>query len=135
MFLVDSTVIIDLFRDRTGHVDSQYAEVVGDASVRITRMTQMEVLRGCRDAAEWEQADSYLASQVFAEIGVTTWVHAARIHYDLRRLGLTVRSSIDCLIAQTALDHDLILLHNDRDFEAIGQVRNLQHRCIRLPEV
>ncbi|WP_410503742.1 hypothetical protein [Leptolyngbya sp. 7M] len=38
-----------------------------------------------------------------------------------------VRSPIDCCIAQAALEHDLLLIHNDRDFETIAQVRSLQH--------
>jgi hypothetical protein len=55
------------------------------------------------------------------------WQAAARIFYDLRRQGLTVRSPIDCCIAQASLENDLILIHNDRDFETIAQVRSLQH--------
>jgi predicted nucleic acid-binding protein len=56
-----------------------------------------------------------------------SWQAAARIYYDLRRRGLTVRSPIDCCIAQAALENDLLLIHNDRDFETIAQVRSLQH--------
>nr|WP_217651864.1 hypothetical protein [Hydrococcus rivularis] len=54
-----------------------------------------------------------------------------RIYYDLRRQGLSVRSPIDCCIAQAALEYDLFLIHNDRDFETIAQVRPLQHFCFR----
>ncbi|CCH92663.1 hypothetical protein MICCA_2460012 [Microcystis aeruginosa PCC 9432] len=52
---------------------------------------------------------------------------ASPIYYDLRRQGLTVRSPIDCCIAQAALENDLLLIHNDRDFETIAQVRSLQN--------
>ncbi|RLA59144.1 MAG: hypothetical protein DRR04_09255, partial [Gammaproteobacteria bacterium] len=41
---------------------------------------------------------------------------AARIYYDCRRTGITVRSSVDCLIAQCALENELVLLHQDRDY-------------------
>jgi predicted nucleic acid-binding protein len=58
---------------------------------------------------------------------MNAWEAAARIFYDLRRQGLTVRSTIDCCIAQAAIDHQAVLIHNDRDFEAIAQVRSLQH--------
>ncbi|HAO13292.1 MAG TPA: VapC toxin family PIN domain ribonuclease, partial [Planktothrix sp. UBA8407] len=54
-----------------------------------------------------------------------TWIAAARIYYDLQRQGLTVRSSIDCCIAQLAIEHQLILIHNDRDFETIQRVTML----------
>jgi len=55
---------------------------------------------------------------------------AARIYYDLQRQELTVRSSIDCCIAQIAIENQLTLIHNDRDFETIQQVRSLV--CLRF---
>jgi predicted nucleic acid-binding protein len=51
---------------------------------------------------------------------------AARIYYDCRRKGLTIRSSIDCFIAQLVLEEDGVLLHDDGDFERIREVRPLQ---------
>ncbi|WP_370589623.1 PIN domain-containing protein [Tychonema sp. LEGE 07203] len=47
-----------------------------------------------------------------------------------KRLGLTVRSSIDCCIAQLAIEHQLIIVHNDRDFETIQKVRSIN--CLRF---
>jgi len=41
----------------------------------------------------------------------------------LRRAGKTVRSPIDCCIAQLALENQLMLVHNDRDFEVIAELR------------
>ncbi|MEB3274709.1 MAG: PIN domain-containing protein [Prochlorothrix sp.] len=61
------------------------------------------------------------------ELAATSWSTVARIYYDLRRQGLTVRSPIDCFIAQIALDHRATLVHNDRDFATIGQIRPLEH--------
>lgn len=69
----------------------------------------------------------YLETQDYVELTNSSWQAAARIFYDLRRQGLTIRSPIDCCIAQTALENDLLLIHNDRDFETISQVRSLQH--------
>ncbi len=43
------------------------------------------------------------------------------MYLDGRSQGVTVRSTLDCLIAQCAIEHDLILLHNDRDYVALGQ--------------
>ena len=54
-------------------------------------------------------------------------IAAAGIYFDCRRRGITVRSSNDCLIAQTAVEYDLILLHNDEDFRRIRKVlKNLR---------
>jgi predicted nucleic acid-binding protein len=70
---------------------------------------------------------TYLEAQDYIEPTEDSWQAAARIYYDLRRQGLTVRSSIDCCIAQAALEHNLLLIHNDRDFETIVEVRSLKH--------
>jgi predicted nucleic acid-binding protein len=43
-----------------------------------------------------------------------------------RQRGKTVRSPIDCCIAQVAIDHDTLLLHRDRDFETIAEIRPLR---------
>jgi predicted nucleic acid-binding protein len=43
-----------------------------------------------------------------------------------RQRGKTVRSPIDCCIAQVAIDHDTLLLHRDRDFETITEIRPLR---------
>jgi predicted nucleic acid-binding protein len=53
-------------------------------------------------------------------------VAAARIFFDCRRRGLTVRSAVDCLIAQLVLEVDGVLLHDDDDFERIRTVRPLR---------
>ena len=51
-----------------------------------------------------------------------TYAQAAYLYFSCRRKGITIRSTIDCLIAQTAIDNDLILLHSDKDFERIAAV-------------
>ena len=43
-----------------------------------------------------------------------------------RKKGLTVRSTVDCMIAQIAIENELLLLHNDRDFEAMAAVAPLK---------
>ena len=50
----------------------------------------------------------------------------ARIRYDGRRRGVTIRSTVDCTIAQLVLDHDGTLLHDDDDFERIREIRPLR---------
>ncbi|UFP96088.1 PIN domain-containing protein [Gloeobacter morelensis MG652769] len=107
-----------------------FERIVGEQPVFLSRFTQMELLQGCRDEREWVLLQAHLREQDYAELSEHTWQEAARIYYDLRRRGLTVRSSIDCCIAQLAIDRRLALLHSDRDFEAIQQVRVLS--CVRF---
>ncbi len=54
-------------------------------------------------------------------------INAARLYFDLRRRGLTVRSVIGCYIAETAMRHDIVLVHKDRDFATIAKLRALKH--------
>ncbi|MEG4853906.1 PIN domain nuclease [Microcoleus sp. B5-D4] len=130
MFLIDTSVWISVFRDRTGLVRQSLEAIINDESIFLNRFTQMELLQGCRDEREWTLLETYLQEQDYIESTPNTWVAAARIYYDLQRQGLTVRSSIDCCIAQLAIEHQLILVHNDRDFETIQRVRSLN--CLRF---
>jgi len=130
MFLVDTSVWIDIFRDRTLAKRQAFEKLVDANSIVLSRFTQMELLQGCRDDGEWRLLQIYLAEQDYVEQTVESWTEAARIYYDLRRRGLTVRSTIDCCIAQIAIEYQLTLVHNDRDFETIQQVRSLS--CLRF---
>ncbi len=85
-------------------------------------------MQGCRDEEEWALLSEYLTTQEYLDPTRETWPAAARIYFDLRRQGLTVRSPIDCCIAQLAIDHNLLLLHRDRDFETMANLRPL-HQC------
>lgn len=125
MFLIDTSVWIGVFRDRTGAVRQSLEAIINDQPIFLSRFTQMELLQGCRDDREWTLLETYLQDQDYIEATSNTWVAAARIYYDLQRQGLTVRSSIDCCIAQLAIEHQLILIHNDRDFETIQRVTML----------
>ena len=130
MFLIDTSVWIGVLRDKTGIVRQSLEAIINDESIFLNRFTQMELLQGCRDEREWTLLETYLQEQDYIESTPNTWVAAARIYYDLQRQGLTVRSSIDCCIAQLAIEHQLILVHNDRDFEIIQRVRSIN--CLRF---
>jgi predicted nucleic acid-binding protein len=127
MLLIDTSVWIAVFRDRTGQVRQQLETLIDNRAVLLTRFTQLELLQGSLDEKEWNLLSTYLDTQDYIEPTSNSWQAAARIYYDLRRKGLTVRSPIDCCIAQAALENNLLLIHNDRDFETIAKVRSLQH--------
>ena len=63
------------------------------------------------------------------------WDCAARIYFDLKQMGRTIRSTLDCCIAQLCLEHEAMLLHNDRDFDAIATVRPLKHLRLDFSKV
>jgi predicted nucleic acid-binding protein len=57
---------------------------------------------------------------------------AVELYRSARRAGITVRSSVDCLIAASALRHDVGILHADRDFPALAKVCQLRQRAVRV---
>lgn len=127
MLLIDTSVWISVFRDRSGQVREQLEALIDGRDVLLTRFSELELLQGSLNEQEWTLLSTYLETQDYVELTSSSWQAAARIYYDLRRRGLTVRSPIDCCIAQAALENDLLLVHDDRDFEAIAQVRSLQN--------
>lgn len=125
MKLIDTSVLVPVFRDRTGAARNRFKRYVGSEYV-LTRFTQIELLWGCRSEEQWQTFSDYLEGQDYVEARPQTWTSAARIHFDLRRKGLTVTSILDCCIAQIAIENGLIMIHNDKDFETIGKIRRMR---------
>nr|WP_217523337.1 PIN domain-containing protein [Pleurocapsa sp. PCC 7327] len=111
MLLIDTSVWIGVFRDRSDRVRQQLQTLIDDREVLLTRFTQLELLQGCLNEKEWTLLSTYLETQDYIELRDRSWQAAARIYYDLRRQGLLVRSPIDCCIAQAALEHDLLTIY------------------------
>ena len=125
MLLIDTSVWIRLFRDKQGKFKQTLIEAIDGKEYYLSRFTQTELLQGARNEQEWAELNNYLSTQDYIDPSIQSWSQAARIYYELRRQGITVRNTIDCLIAASAIEHDLLLLHDDRDFEAISQGTSL----------
>ena len=132
--IVDTSVWVDVFRDASAERRRQLESIVDPDDVLLTPFTELELLQGCRNEEEWALLAAYLETQEYLAPSRKTWAAAARIFFDLRRLGKTVRSPIDCCIAQVAIDHGVLLIHRDRDFEVIAEIRPLQQRFVRWDE-
>ena len=128
--LIDTSVWVDVLRDTSDGAANRVRSLVADDDVVLTRFNQLELLQGAADEREWAMLADFLEGQDYVEASGGTWRDAARIYFDLRRQGRTVRSPIDCCIAQLAIENNLRLLHNDRDFETIAEVRPLVARRI-----
>ena len=73
------------------------------------------------------QPISYIGStQYYLEASENTWAEAARIYFELRRKGVNINSSIDCCIAQIAIEAGALLLRKDKDFLKIANIRPLE---------
>lgn len=127
MIAVDTSAVIDLLRGRRTALarNLELLIEVGEP-IGLPAPVAQEVLQGARDEAEWRLLSRYIGSQEILLPDDETYRRAAKIYYDCRRAGLTVRSSVDCLVAQLALDRGGFLLAHDRDYAAIATVRDLQ---------
>lgn len=126
MILVDTSVWIEIFRDKTGKIVKAFQKYIGAENYAISRFQQLELLQGAIDEKEWGLLEEYLSTQYYLETSPDTWSEAARIYYDLRRKGVTINSPVDCCIAQIALEYGAFLLHLDNDFEKISRTRPLE---------
>ncbi len=127
MTLVDTSVWIDVFR-RSHPLDLE-AVVDFDEIVTCLPVVQ-EVLQGFRDESAFRRArESMLALPVVEPVIEAPLVlEAVDLYRRARRVGQTIRSSVDCLIAACALRHDLEVVHRDRDFPAIARISSLRER-------
>ena len=89
-----------------------------------------EVLQGFREEHHWRLAREAMLSLPIVEspMEIAVYLEAASLYRSARRAGLTVRSSVDCLIASCALRHDLEILHHDRAYSALARIAPLRQR-------
>ena len=132
MILVDTSVWIEIFRDKTGNIVKAFQITIGAENYAISRFQQLELLQGASDQKEWELLENYLSTQYYLEASQNTWPEAARIYFELRRKGVTINSPVDCCIAQIALEYGAFLLHRDKDFEKISRIRPLEQGRFKL---
>ena len=67
MILVDTSVWVEVIRDKEGRVVRAFRERVGAEECVLTRFTQIELLQGARNEKEWRQLDNYLETQYYLE--------------------------------------------------------------------
>jgi len=130
VILIDTSLWIAMYRDRTGRLSRIVQEQAQGVAPTFARVIAAEILQGCLDEDEWRLVAEYLAEQPYVEMTAETWIGGARIFFELRRAGITLRSTLDGCIAQIALEHEAELFHCDRDFEKIAMVRPLKHRRV-----
>ncbi|SLM30616.1 PilT protein domain protein [Desulfamplus magnetovallimortis] len=129
MILVDTSVLIDWLKGKSNAPVECLKEIIQrDLPFGITSMIYQELLQGAKNDKEYELLKEYLSSQNFYHplSPVFTYEEAARIYFLCRKKGVTIRSTVDCLIAQIAIEHNLFLLHNDRDFNLMAPVVGLK---------
>jgi predicted nucleic acid-binding protein len=122
MVIVDSSVIIDLLSGRVTAQTNWLQRHLELERMGITSLILSEVLQGIRDDAVFAEALAALGRFVIFETGGRGLaIDSARNYRALRKRGLTIRSTIDCLTATFCINDKHELLHNDRDFDAFEE--------------
>jgi len=129
LIIVDTSVLVNLFRGVRTAASTRLRQMeTDDVPFMIPVVCCQELLQGAKNQKEWSLLEQYLSTQrlLWPRDPWPAHTNAARIYFDCRRKGITVRSSVDCLIAQLVLDENATLLHEDEDFEQICKVRKLR---------
>ena len=127
MTLVDTSVWIDFFAARnTAQVAMLESLIDQKEDLCLCGVILTEALQGIRDDKQHKQTESALSSPIFLPMDKSTFLLAANIYRTLRSRGITMRNSVDCMIAAVCIEHKAHLLHNDKDFDYISDVFALQ---------
>jgi predicted nucleic acid-binding protein len=124
VILVDTTVWIDLLRNRASARVSQLQELLELGEAATAPVIVQEVLQGAADRSAFARLRRYFSAIPLAGTSgvVELCVGAAELYARARWRAITPRSPNDCLIAAIAVAADLPLLHDDRDFERLAGV-------------
>jgi predicted nucleic acid-binding protein len=118
MLLVDSSVWIDYFRGATMPQTDYLNDILTQREILVGDIILAEVLQGFRSDVDFEAARQALGKFRQARmLDLELAVQSAHHYRTLRRLGITVRKTIDCFIATYAIAYGHDLLHSDGDFD------------------
>lgn len=129
MYLVDTSVWIDYINGiQSAHVDTLDEILKNPLAAGINKLIYLEILQGAKNQQIFNKFNRYLCGQRFYSFkpGLDSYRLAANIFINSRQQGITIRSTIDCLIAQCAIENELILFHHDRDYIRLAEVTGLK---------
>jgi predicted nucleic acid-binding protein len=125
MVLVDTSVLIGYFGRQKGIPFDEVDTLINNGiPFGITKNIYQELLQGVQTEQEFKQLKEYLNTLSFYELkyGRGSYEKAALLYFKCRKAGITIRSTVDVLIAETAIENDVCILHNDTDFVNMAKV-------------
>jgi predicted nucleic acid-binding protein len=125
MILVDSSILIDYFKGTENEKTILFDRILEKKiPYGISDYTYQELLQGSKTTQEFEKLKEYLETLTFyhLQFGKESFEKAAFLFFQCRKSGITMRSSIDLLIAEISIENNLLLLHNDKDFDNMSKV-------------
>jgi predicted nucleic acid-binding protein len=126
MLIVDTSVWVDYFREPKSVYAQRFDDVLGREEVVVGDLILAELLQGLREGPQLRLVEASLtAFRVVTLCGPDLAPRAAANFRALRRRGITVRGTIDVIIATWCIENRVALLHNDRDFNAMERALGL----------
>ena len=127
MVLADTSVWIDYFRGVVNWQTDRLDWLLGAQPVALGDLILTEILQGFDQEADFRRARSFLSVLPFYELGgYQLCLQAANNYRTLRRRGISVRKTIDVIIATGCIERNFELLHSDRDFMPMEQILGLK---------
>jgi predicted nucleic acid-binding protein len=125
MILVDTSILIGYFKGIKGNPYDKLDHLIDhNIPIGISNVIYQEVLQGAKNEKEFDILKEYLDAMDFYDLryGKKSYENAARMYYKCRKAGVTPRSTIDLIIAQTAIENNFLLYQHDNDFVQIAKV-------------
>lgn len=132
--LVDTSVWVDFFNDHPSKQAEVLARLIRErADILTCGLVVSEVLQGLRQEKSRLSIERHFRQMEWLTPNEPdTYMEAADLFRRLRQRGLTIRSTIDCVIAILAAQHDALILSKDRDLRVIVESRLLALRPMPL---
>ena len=131
--LVDTSVWIDFFRGtKSRECNLLYHYLTNNEPILICPPIVQEILQGIKSDSDYQKIkDSILSLQIISIDPIEAALGAAELYRSTRKKGLTIKKSMDCLIAYHAIYFKVTLLHKDSDFERIAEHSSLKIKKIQ----
>ncbi len=127
MILVDSSVWIDYFNGKRTSQTNWLNSALGYKLIIMGDLILAEVLQGFQNEEDFKTAKNLLLEFPFMEmLGQELAIKSAMNYRFLRKKGVTVRKSIDVMIGTFCINHQISLLHDDRDFDPLEKYLKLK---------
>lgn len=127
MIIVDTSVWIDFFHGKDSpEIHALERILAAGEDICVCGVILTEVLQGIHEDRDYRETLSRFEFFLFLPMNQRTFIKAAELYRILRHKGITIRNTVDCMIAAVAIEHDIPLLHKDRDFNAIAEYCGLK---------
>lgn len=128
MIVVDTSVWIDVLNERDSLQTQRCIELIeGGEPIALTDVVVTEILQGLRSDREARLVERHLRAFPILRLGgLEDFVLAADLYRKARRAGVTIRKTLDCLIAAPCVRTGAPLLHADSDFDQLAKCTTLR---------